>query len=53
MYSWLVAQVCVFYLIVACGLAYWGSYFCYHETVKEEATRQIVEEFIKENYDEL
>ena len=30
LYIWLLTQVVVFYLIVACGLATWGAFICWH-----------------------
>ena len=49
LYYWLCVQVGIFYLIVAFGLATWGSYLCAVADVKEEVTRKAIDEYLAEN----
>ena len=48
LYWWIVVNVIMFYLIVAFGLATWGSYICRVADAKEELTKAAVNEYIAE-----
>ena len=48
LYWWLVANVIIFYIIVAFGLCTWGSYICKVADAKEELTKKAVEDYLKE-----
>jgi hypothetical protein len=49
LYYYLLSQVIIFYVIVAFGLATWGSYLCAQADVKEQVTRAAIDEYLAEN----
>ena len=48
LYWWLVAQIIIFYTIVAFGLCTWGSYLCKVADAAEELTKEAVEDYLKD-----
>lgn len=46
-YFWLVAQIMLFYFIVAYGLAMWGSYLCWYAEHKDEILKKKMKEYVK------
>lgn len=38
----------IFYLIVACGLAYWGSALCYQQISQQLRQKAAVEEYLRQ-----
>lgn len=47
MWYWLIINVCMFYLMVAFGMATWGSYLCKTADAKEEIINSAVEEYME------
>ena len=48
LYFWLLAQVCLFYFLVAYGLALWGSYICWQSHNQEAIIKHKMKHYIKE-----
>lgn len=49
LYYYLLVNVIIFYLVVAFGLATWGSYLCAVADIKEEVTKAAIDEYLAEN----
>ena len=45
LYYWLLAQVGIFYFIVAYGLAVWGSYLCFEAEEEEKLAEKAVKQY--------
>jgi hypothetical protein len=46
-YFWIAAQIVMFYILVAYGIALWGAYICWQAEKEEAEIQDIVETYMK------